>query len=537
LAIDCHFNYLIVKRMKQKNLNSNESGSLAGHEKKKNLSRRRFVLSGGLAATAIAAIPGQAQAAYSTDASDAESKRSNEQEKPVDGVYNVRNFGAKGDGTTLDSPAINAAIEFCSANGGGTVLVPPGSYLSGTIHLKSNMVFHIEAGATILGSKNLSDYQGVEDVERKGRSQWYTALITGDKVNNIEISGNGVVNGNNVFNPDGEEEMRGPHAIFINKSEDITIRDIFVKDAGNYAHLIEGCTNGSLRDVRVSGGWDGVDLFNCKNFLITDCQFTTGDDCVAGGRWENVLVSNCTLNSNCNGMRNYRGGLKDVVFSNILINGPSLFKHRTHDTPSKREDLIYHNSWHGDYDSLSGFWLAGGGLIENLIISNATIRDLRCPVWMSLQGSFSGRSQDAAIRNVQISNLTATGVGKPSVASLIQGSVDRPIENILLTDITIQSISEGTKDMVDNPVPERVGDPVELSNCYGMYCRYIKDLEMHNIRFSTMEKDERPALICEKVDRLEMSSVRGPEDSDQKKSVLLKDIKILRIYQPGRAEK
>jgi hypothetical protein len=503
--------------------------------KNKNLSRRRFVLSGSMAATALAMIPGQVQAGPNTKAISAESNKAMEQEKPVDGVYNIRDFGAKGNGTTLDSPAINETIDFCSSNGGGTVLIPPGIYLSGTIHLKSNMVFHIEAGATILGSNNLTDYQGAQDVERQGRSQWYSAIIVGDKISNIEISGHGIIDGNNVFNPDGEEEMRGPHAIFFNKSENITIRDIFVKDASNYAHIMEGCNNGTLRGVRVSGGWDGIDLFNCKNFLITDCQFTTGDDCVAGGGWEKVVVSNCTLNSTCNGMRNYRGGLKDVVFSNILINGPGMFNHLTHDTPSKREDLIYHNSWHGDYDSLSGFWLAGGGLIENLIISNVTISDLRCPVWMSLQGSFSDQSQDAGIRNVHISNLTATGVGKPNVATLIQGSVDRPIENILLTNITIQSVSEGTKDMVDNPVPERVGDPIELPNCYGMYCRYIKDLEMHNIRFSKPDKDERPALICEKIDHLQMDSVRSMNESDQQ-AILLRGVKILKKYSTGSAE-
>jgi len=480
-------------------------------------------------------IPGQVQASQNINTVRAESNKATEQDKSADGIYNIRDFGAKGDGTTLDSPAINVTIDFCSSNGGGTVLIPPGIYLSGTIHLKSNMVFHIEAGATILGSNNLNDYQGTQDVERQGRSQWYSAIIVGDKISNIEISGHGIIDGNNVFNPDGEEEMRGPHGIFFNKSENVTIRDIYVKDASNYAHIMEGCTNGSLRGVRVTGGWDGIDLFNCKNFLITDCRFETGDDCVAGGGWEKVVVSNCTLNSNCNGMRNYGGGLKDVIFSNILINGPSKFKHRTHDTPSKREDLIYHNSWHGDYDSLSGFWLAGGGLIENLIISNVTISDLRCPVWMSLQGAFSEQSQDAAIRNVHISNLTATGVGKPNVASLIQGSVDRPIENILLSNITIQSVSEGTKDMVDNPVPERVGDPIELPNCYGMYCRYIKDLEMHNIRFSKPDKDERPALICEKIDHLQMDSVRSMNESDQQ-AILLREVKILKKFSTGSAE-
>ena len=480
-------------------------------------------MTGGVAATAFAIIPGNVQAMNSNAKTN--SVKSESLQKPLNGIYNIMDFGAKGDGTTLDTSAINKTIEYCGSNGGGTVLVPPGIYLSGTIHLKSNMIFHIEAGATILGSKNPDDYQGVEDVERKGRSQWYASLIIGDKISNTGITGNGVVNGNNVFNKDGEEEMRGPHAIFFNKSDGITIKDIFVKDASNYAHLMEGCTNGSIRGVRVSGGWDGIDLFSCRNFLITDCGFSTGDDCIAGGGWEKVVVSNCTLNSSCNGMRNYRGGLKDVVFSNILINGPGQFKHRTHDTPSKRQDLIYHKSWHGDNDSLSGFWLAGGGVIENLTITDVIVRDLRCPVWMSVQGSFSGQMQDSAIRNVVINNLTATGVGKPNVASLIQGNENRAIDNILLTNITIQSVGGGKKDTVDNPVPESVGDPVELPNCSGLFCRYIKDLEMHNIRFSTEQQDERPALICEKIDRLEMSSVRGSEVSGNQEPILLRNIK------------
>lgn len=523
-------NNFIISRMKQNDLHSDETDSMEGFGKKRSLSRRRFVTSGGLAAAAITMIPGQVQAVRSTDYNGVEKDEPGKQQKPENGIYNIRDFGAKGDGTTFDSPAINKTIESCSSNGGGTVLVPPGVYLSGTIHLKSNMVFQIEAGATILGSKNMTDYQDVLDLERKNKNQWHSAIIVGNGISNIEISGHGIVNGNNVFNPDGEEEMRGPHAIYFYKSEDITIRDIFVKDASNYAHIMEECSNGSFRGVRVTGGWDGIDLFNCRNFLITDCQFTTGDDCVAGGGWEKVVVSNCTFNSSCNGMRNYKGGLKDVIFSNITINGPGLFKHPTHDTPSKQQRLIYHNSWHGTNDSLSGFWLAGGGVIDNLIITNVTVRDLRCPIWMSVQG------QNGSIRNIQISNLTATGVGKPNVASLIQGSVDKPIENILLTNITIQSVSVGTKNMVDNPVLERVGDPIELPNCSGMYCRYIKDLSLHNIRFSKLEKDERPSLICEKIDRLEMSGVRGMDEGGQQ-AVLLRDIKILKTFGTESGEK
>jgi len=154
---------------------------------------------GNYPATSMAMIPVQVQAATISDSIDYEGNRSIGQEKPENSIYNIRNFGAKGDGITLDSPAINKAIELCSSNGGGTVLVPAGVYLSGTIHLKSNLVLHIDAGATILGSNNLTDYEGVEDVELKKRGQWYTSLIVGYKISNIEISGHGVINGNNVF--------------------------------------------------------------------------------------------------------------------------------------------------------------------------------------------------------------------------------------------------------------------------------------------------------------------------------------------------
>jgi polygalacturonase len=100
-------------------------------------------------------IPVQVQAAHRSDPVDSENNRSTGQEKPENTICNIRNFGAKGDGITLDSPAINEAIEFSSSNGGGTVMVPAGVYLSGTIHLKSNLVLYIEAGATIPGNRNI----------------------------------------------------------------------------------------------------------------------------------------------------------------------------------------------------------------------------------------------------------------------------------------------------------------------------------------------------------------------------------------------
>lgn len=499
-------------------------GKVENPPKVNEITRRRFMLAGSLVAGGFIATPVfAAPKRLGETVTEKEKKGKTEMGpfKSVSGVYNVKDFGATGNGITVDTAAINRAIDTCNENGGGTVTVPPGIYLSGTVHLKSDMVFHLEAGAMILGSKNMEDYQDVLDMEGKNISQWHAALIEGHNINNIEISGRGVVNGNNVFNPHGEEKMRGPHAIFFNKCDGVSVRDIFVKDAGNYAHLMDGCTNSSLRGVTVTGGWDGIDLFDCKNFLITDCQFMTGDDSIAGGGWEKVVVSNCTLNSSCNGVRNYNGGLKDVLFTNLVITGPGKYKHRTHETTSRQEFLMNHMSWHGTNDSLSGFWFAGNGTIDNMVISNVTISGIRCPVWMSLEG------KDLAMRNIQINNLTATDVGKPFVACLIQGNPNNPIENVLLSNITIQSAGGGTKDMTDKPVPVSVGDPVELQPCYGLYCRYIKDMEMHHIRFSYLEKDERPALICDNIERLELDGVRGQLEAGSKTSIRLTNIKTL----------
>lgn len=99
---------------------------------------------------------------------------------------------------------------------------------------------------------------------------------------------------------------------------------------------MEDCSSGNLRGVPVTGGWDGIDLFDCKYFIITDCHFMTGDDCVVGGDWERVVVANCMLNTSCSGMRNYKGGLRNVLFTNLVSAGPGIYEHRT----SSHHDLL-----------------------------------------------------------------------------------------------------------------------------------------------------------------------------------------------------
>ena len=444
--------------------------------------------------------------------------------KSATGAYNVKDFGATGDGNRLDTQAIHKTIEACSGAGGGTVLFPAGVYLTGTVHLKSNLNLYLDAGATILGSKDLNDYEDIFNPERKmpairpGMPKpdsflWHAAVVEGHDLRNVAITGRGTIDGNKVFNPNSENFARGPHAIFFSKCEGISIQGIFVKDASNYAHLMEDCSVGNLRGVTVTGGYDGIDMFNCKDFIITDCHFMTGDDCVAGGGWERVVVANCTLNTSCNGVRNYGGGLKNVLFTNLVIAGPGINEHIL----QRRHDLV------------AGFNLiAGAGenplhVVDNLVISNVSVSNVRCPLWMGVQ------HPQAAMRNVSVNNLTATAVGKPgNVASLIQGSKDNPVETISLSNISIVSEGGGTKDLIGQPFPVTVGEALLPLPCYGLFCRHIKDLELHNVRFSYSEKEARPALICESVERLELDGVRGQPGTESESSIVLRDIKTLR---------
>ena len=175
------------------------------------------------------------------------------------GVFNIRDCGAAGDGTTLDTPAIHKAIEACAAAGGGQVLFPPGRYLSGTIHLKSHVTLFLEAGATLVGTKSLDEYQYPTPpafLPEAKWGKWHRALILGDGAEDIGIAGHGVIDGNKVFDPTGEEKMRGPHTFVFVNCRKVTVRDISFVDSANYAILFLVSDEVDIHNVKFTGGWD-----------------------------------------------------------------------------------------------------------------------------------------------------------------------------------------------------------------------------------------------------------------------------------------
>ena len=168
-------------------------------------------------------------------------------------MWNVRDFGAKGDGRKLDTEAINRAIDACSGQGGGKVLLPPGRYRSGTIHLRSQVALFLDAGAVLIGTTNLDHYAQptIPAVLPEAKwGKWHRALIVGENLEDISIVGQGLIDGNKVFDPTGEEKMRGPHTIAFVNCRRFSIRDVTIVDSANYAVFFQVSDDVEIQRVR-----------------------------------------------------------------------------------------------------------------------------------------------------------------------------------------------------------------------------------------------------------------------------------------------
>ncbi len=316
-------------------------------------------------------------------------------------VVNVTECGAVGDGKILNTAALNKAVSACAEAGGGQVCVPPGRFVTGTVRLKSGVTLVLAAGAEIVGTPDLDQYESFAPPESKpgSKNHWHRALILGDGVENVAITGPGIIDGNKVFDGDGEEHMRGPHGVLFGNSKNITLRDVNIRDAGNYAVMLEVTSGVEVRGVKITGGWDGVHFRGrkgrpCRDVQITDCEFYTGDDCIAGCYWENTLIDRCVINSSCNGIR-LIGPATNLIIHDCLFYGPGRFEHRTsrekHRTNMLAGLCLQPSAW-GPME----------GVLDNVKISDISMHDVSTPLHLSLKpGNTCGR--------VWIDRLSATG--------------------------------------------------------------------------------------------------------------------------------
>lgn len=401
-------------------------------------------------------------------------------------TFNVRDHGALGDGQTLDSPAIQATIEACSAKGGGTVFLPAGHYLTGSLFLRDNISLHLDSGATILGSENPDDYPVVHNRWEGKHQDTFAPLITGQGLHNISITGRGIIDGCGATwwqaKRDGTLAHPRPRLISFSDCTNVLIEGITAINSPSWTINPVHCQNVNIRGITIinpadSPNTDGINPDSCRLVRISDCYVSVGDDCItikSGTEHESperyapcrdITITNCTLERGHGGVvigSEMSGGVKNVVISNCVFIGTD----RGIRIKSRR---------------------GRGGVIEDIRVSNLIMDGVLCPFTMNLYYHIGVRGNTdisdknprlvddttPRLRRIHFSNITAREV--KHAAGFLYGLAEMPLEDISFTDISI-SISEEA----DSGYPEMADDIPSMSKA-GFFIRNTRHLRLENV--------------------------------------------------------
>jgi hypothetical protein len=212
----------------------------------------------------------------------------------------------------LMSATIQQAIDSCGNKGGGTVRLSAGTYLCGTLVLRSKVTLQLDKYARLKGSANYADYT-------------HDAFIYGENLTSIAIRGEGTIDGVDCVNKNGEEGFRGPHAIRLINCSNILLQDFTIVNAANWAVNCRYCTDATVKKITILAGHDGLHTRFCSRFSVSDCDFRTGDDAFAGNDNRDFDISNCLINTSCTGLRM---GCLNLVVRHCKIWGPGVYMHR-----------------------------------------------------------------------------------------------------------------------------------------------------------------------------------------------------------------
>lgn len=436
---------------------------------------------------------------YASHAADHQKQIIKKEEK----VFNIKDFGAISDGKTINTAAINKAIAACADAGGGTVLIPNGNFVTGTIVLKSNMTLFLEPDSHVIGTADISEYKSfrlrAEDPLRpinitvKDSLVWCRALVLIEDVHDVAITGTGTIDGSGVIDKRGEEGRRGPHGILMGEAKNITISNIRVTRSGNYNILGLGVENVKISGVTITQGADGIHIRRGKNLLIENCKCYTADDAIAGGYWENMLIKDCLLNSSCNGIRVILPAT-NLEIANCEIFGPGVFGHPrgTAENPLVTRTLT-------GIIIQPGAWGLGAGYVERVNIHDIRIRDLQTAITFVLNEGNKGR-------NIAVTNLVATGITN-NAGSVEAWPAGSSYENVKFKNISI-AYAILDKAILKTQGIQRPGTESLPRPYWGFYVRNVKEISFENVKLTHTGTDERPVMGFDSVGKVLLSNVK-----------------------------
>jgi Glycosyl hydrolases family 28 len=436
------------------------------------------------------------------------------------GVYNVRDFGAKGDGQSLDTAAIQAAIDRCAGDGGGTVLLPQGVFLTGAIELKSNVTFHLAASSKLLGSADGKHYHAIDAIPLHGDStledgNW--ALVYAVDAQNVALEGSGLIDGQGIqFHspsrgaqpPSGLGGLRRPYTLLFYRCQDLRLRDVrLINSAYHCVRVIQSTRvhiDGLYIHNRVNGNNDGFHFISARHVTVSNCIVESQDDaCALFGSCQFVTVTNCSFSTRWSVFRFGGGVAENIAVSNCLL-------YQVYGCPIK---------FHG----------GPGSRFENMSFSNLVLEDVTGPINISVgpanpQHPVTG--SPAVARDISFSNIHGTVTTNPgSLPDYPFGDHYRPgeghscitlnsvgdatLENISFSNVHLTFGGGGTaEDAARRDLPQIAGEYFTMGSmpAYGLYARNSRALTLDNVRFQLAQPDLRPALI---FDHVEDAAING----------------------------
>jgi polygalacturonase len=471
-------------------------------------------------------------------------------------LFNVRVYGATGDGATLDTLALNKAIEAASASGGGTVHFPAGTYLCYSIHLKSNVVLSLDAGATILaasvpvegrtsGAYDLAESNAPwESYQDYGHNHWHNSLIWGENLHNIAIVGNGLIWGKGLSRgaeeePHAETPGMGNKTIGLKNCRNVILRDFSILEAGHFAILATGVDNLTIDNLLIDTNRDGIDVDCCRNVRISNCSVNSPwDDAICPKSsyalgyprtTENVTISNCYLTgayemgtmldgtwkrwttvdkAQRSHVRPYfpeefngsiklgtesNGGFKNIVISNCVFDGGKGFALESSD----------------------------GAIVEAITFSGITMRDCtNTPLFLRLGRRMRGPAgvPVGRLRGVTMSDIVSSNsVARLGGGGIISGIPGHVIEDVKIHDVYFEHRGGGTQEMAgrmppevedDNPWP----DPDMFGDipASGFFVRHVNNIEFTNVEIAFSQPEARPVFWIDHVDAVDLFRIKTP---------------------------
>ncbi len=431
---------------------------------------------------------------------------------PSRNMFNVLDYGAVGDGQTLDTTALQATIEACSHAGGGTVYVPAGHYLTGSLFLKSHITLYLDAGATLLGSQNAADYPLIANRWEGVSRETHAPLIGGDDLTHIAILGRGTIDGRGAYWWDLHRRRTldhpRPRLISFSRCTNVLIEGITCINSPSWTIHPYACDNVTIDKVTIvnpadSPNTDGINPESCRNVHIANCYIDVGDDCITiksgteeEGRdrllpCENLTITNCTMVHGHGGVvigSEMSGGVRRVVISNCVFVGTD----RGIRLKSRRER---------------------GGVVEDIRVTNVVMTDVLCPFIINLFygcGAWgTAKVEDRApwpvnegtprFRRIHFSDISARNVRY--AAAFLYGLPEMPVEEVTFSNVDI-SMALDAEAGVPAMAPNL--EPMQRA---GFWAANVRRLRLHNV---TITDQLGPALLLQETADVEITGFSPP---------------------------